>query len=207
VDASNVRYHALPEADRALLPNSRRRGGNYVGSYPSELVDRLFVRQGDITLERVDAIVNAANPSLLGGGGVDGSIHRAAGPGLLEECRRLGGCGHGEARITGAYNLPSRHVIHTPGPVYRDGSSGEQEILRASYHNSMSLVKEYGLRSVAFPAISTGVYGYPAVEACKVAVTTVLDFMLGTGYRADIYFVLFDNSNFSIYKNYIESLR
>ncbi len=178
-----------------------------MGSYPLELIDRLHVRRGDITLQRVDAIVNAANPSLLGGGGVDGAIHRAAGPGLLEECRRLGGCRHGEARITGAYNLPSRYVIHTPGPVYRGGSSGERNILRDSYYNSMSLAKEYGLVSVAFPAISTGVYGYPAGEACEVAVTTVLDFMHTTGYQADIYFILFDNKNYTIYTNYIESLR
>ena len=178
-----------------------------MGSYPSELVDRLFVRQGDITQASVDAIVNAANPSLLGGGGVDGAIHRAAGPGLLEECRRLGGCAHGEARITGAYNLPSRYVIHTPGPVYRGGSSGERDVLRASYYNSMSLAKEYCLGSLAFPAISTGVYAYPAAEACEVAVTTVLDFMHTTGYQADIYFILFDTNIFTIYKKYIESLR
>jgi O-acetyl-ADP-ribose deacetylase (regulator of RNase III) len=178
-----------------------------VASYPPKLIDRLFVRRGDITLERVDAIVNAANPSLLGGGGVDGAIHRAAGPGLLDECRRIGGCNPGEARITGAYNLSARHIIHTPGPVYRGGSSGEREILRASYANSMTLVKEYSLRSVAFPAISTGVYGYPAADACEVAVRTVLDFMLDTGYLADVYFILYDSINYTIYNNFIESLR
>lgn len=178
-----------------------------MASYPPKLIDRLFVRQGDITLERADAIVNAANPSLLGGGGVDGAIHRAAGPGLLDECRRIGGCNPGEARITGAYNLSARHVIHTPGPVYRGGSSGEREILRASYANSMALVKEYSLLSVAFPAISTGVYGYPAADACEVAVRTVLDFMLDTGYLADVYFILYDSINYTIYNNFIESLR
>ena len=178
-----------------------------MASYPPKLIDRLFVRRGDITLERVDAIVNAANPSLLGGGGVDGAIHRAAGPGLLDECRRIGGCNPGEARITGAYNLSARHVIHTPGPVYRGGSSGEREILRASYANSMTLVKEYSLLSVAFPAISTGVYGYPAADACEVAVRTVLDFMLDTGYLVDVYFILYDSINYTIYNSFIESLR
>ncbi len=178
-----------------------------MNSYSSELLDRLFVRQGDITHERVDAIVNAANPSLLGGGGVDGAIHRAAGPGLLEECRRIGGCRHGEARITGAYSLPARHVIHTPGPVYKDGASGERETLRSSYRNSMDLVKRHGLRSVAFPAISTGVYGYPAAEACGVAVHAVLDFMAEDGYAVDVYFILFDTINFSIYLKYLEALR
>ena len=178
-----------------------------MASYPPKLIDRLFVRQGDITLERADAIVNAANPSLLGGGGVDGAIHRAAGPGLLDECRRIGGCNPGEARITGAYNLSARHVIHTPGPVYRGGSSGEREILRASYANSMALVKEYSLLSVAFPAISTGVYGYPAADACEVAVRTVLDFMLDTGYLVDVYFILYDSINYTIYNKFIESLR
>ncbi len=178
-----------------------------MASYPSELLERLYIRQGDITREHVDAIVNAANPSLLGGGGVDGAIHRAAGPGLLEECRLLGGCRHGEARITGGHKLPSRYVIHTPGPVYRGGSSGERETLRASYRNSMELAMEHGLHSVAFPAISTGVYGYPAEEACEIAVRTVLDFMAETGCRMNVYFILFDNNNFSIYSSFIERLR
>ncbi|HSV96096.1 MAG TPA: O-acetyl-ADP-ribose deacetylase [Spirochaetota bacterium] len=178
-----------------------------MNSYPSELLDRLFVRQGDITRERVDAIVNAANPALLGGGGVDGAIHRAAGPGLLEECRRIGGCRHGEARITGGYNLSARHVIHTPGPVYKDGASGERETLRSSYRTSMDLAMHNGLRSIAFPAISTGVYGYPAAEACEVAVYAVLDFMAETGHMIDVYFILFDNNIYYIYSNFIEALR
>ncbi len=182
-------------------------GVRAVASSSSELLDRLFVRRGDITRERVDAIVNAANPSLLGGGGVDGAIHRAAGPGLLEECRRLGGCRHGEARITGGHKLPSRHVIHTPGPVYKDGASGEHETLRSSYRNSLDLAMRHGLRSIAFPAISTGVYAYPPEEACEVAVKTVLNFMAETGYRIDVYFVLFDDTNFSTYSAYIGSLR
>jgi len=176
-------------------------------AYGKELLSRIRVKTGDITREDVDAIVNAANPSLLGGGGVDGAIHRAAGPELLTECRTLGGCAHGEARITKGYRLKARHVIHTPGPVYRNGKSGESEILRSSYHNSMNLAKEHGLKSIAFPAISTGVYGYPRKEACGVAFSTVLDFMRETGYIMDVVFVLFDADNYHLYTEYLEKLK
>ena len=172
----------------------------------TQLKQYLHAKQGDITREDTDAIVNAANPSLLGGGGVDGAIHRAAGPGLLEECRKLGGCRHGEARITGGHNLKARFVIHTPGPVYRNGKSGEKEILINSYRNSMKLALENRLESISFPAISTGVYGYPRMEACEVAVNTVLDFMKENKYTPHIYFVLFDRENFELYKNYIEKV-
>lgn len=172
----------------------------------NNLLSHIHVKQGDITKEPVDAIVNAANPSLLGGGGVDGAIHRAAGPGLLEECRKLGGCRHGEARITGGYDLKARHVIHTPGPIYKDGLQGEKETLRNSYLNSMELAREYKLKSIAFPAISTGVYSYPKEEACELAVNTVLGFMKTNEYLIDVYFVLFDSSNFNIYTQYINKL-
>lgn len=175
--------------------------------YPAELTARIVVKQGDITAEDVDAIVNAANPSLLGGGGVDGAIHRAAGSGLLQECRMLGGCQHGEARITGGYNLKARHVIHTPGPVYRGGNKGEREILASSYYNSMRLAKENNLASISFPAISTGIYGYPKDEACEVAVTTVLDFMKSEKFIIDVYFVLFDKENAALYTAYLGSLK
>lgn len=170
----------------------------------THLKQNLHVKQGDITRENTDAIVNAANPSLLGGGGVDGAIHRAAGPGLLEECRKLGGCKHGEARITGGHNLKARFVIHTPGPVYKNGKSGEKEILANSYLNCMKLALENRLDSIAFPAISTGVYGYPRQEACEVAVNTVLEFMIEKNYAPQVYFVLFDSENYKIYKDYIE---
>jgi len=172
----------------------------------TEALSHIHVRQGDITRETADAIVNAANPSLLGGGGVDGAIHHAAGPGLLEECRTLGGCRPGEARITGGYNLKARYVIHTPGPVYRDGRHGEPEILKNSYLNSLEIARSKNLKSIAFPAISTGVYGYPLGPACETAVQTVIEFMITTGYVIDVYFIIYDNDNFSIYNNYISSL-
>jgi O-acetyl-ADP-ribose deacetylase (regulator of RNase III) len=142
------------------------------------IADRVRVVEGDITLLDVDAIVNAANSSLLGGGGVDGAIHRAAGPGLLAECRGLGGCPTGEARITRGHGLPARHVIHTVGPVYRQHDPAEAErLLRSCYTESLRLAGEAGLETIAFPGISTGVYGYPKAEACDAAVHAVTSWL------------------------------
>jgi O-acetyl-ADP-ribose deacetylase (regulator of RNase III) len=131
----------------------------------------------DITTLDVDAIVNAANEALLGGGGVDGAIHRAAGPCLAEECRKIGGCPTGEARLTGGYDLPARQVIHTVGPVWQGGGAGEADLLAACYRNCLALAGENGIQSIAFPSISTGVYGYPVVAAARIALAAVAEYL------------------------------
>ena len=143
----------------------------------SDLKRRMEVAEGDITKLDVDAIVNAANTSLLGGGGVDGAIHRAAGPELLAECRGIGGCSTGEARLTKGYRLKARHVIHAVGPVWHGGKKGEDGLLASAYRNSLEIAHREGLESVAFPAISTGVYAFPLERATKIAVATVADFL------------------------------
>jgi len=149
---------------------------------------RIEALETDITSLAVDAIVNAANPSLLGGGGVDGAIHRAAGPQLLAECARLGGCPTGEARITAGYRLPARYVVHTVGPVWRGGTAREPELLAACYRNSLALAAHHGARSIAFPAISCGAYGYPLHAAVAIAVREVRAF---TAVRVDVRHVIF----------------
>lgn len=158
------------------------------------------VQEGDITRLAVDAVVNAANRSLLGGGGVDGAIHRAAGPGLLEECRGLGGCETGRAKITAGHGLPARHVIHTVGPVWSGGASGEAELLAGCYRSSLELARERELGSVAFPAISTGVYRFPLEEATEVAVRTVQAFLSENGHPREVVFVPFGEEAAAVYE-------
>jgi O-acetyl-ADP-ribose deacetylase (regulator of RNase III) len=162
-------------------------------------LERIAVVEGDITRQKVDAIVNAANSSLLGGGGVDGAIHRAAGPGLLAECRKLNGCPTGEAKITGGYNLPARWVIHTVGPIWRGGNHHEDELLAQCYRNSFALVKEYDIRTVAFPSISTGAYGFPMERAARIAVTEVKDFLQKDDSVEQVYLVCYGQKAYDIH--------
>jgi O-acetyl-ADP-ribose deacetylase len=161
--------------------------------------------QGDITKLEVDAIVNAANSRLAGGGGVDGAIHRAGGPAIMAECRTIGDCPTGEAVITTAGNLPAQYVIHTVGPVYRGGFSGEAKLLHNAYANSLGLAEKQGLKSIAFPSISTGVYGYPVEEASKIAIRTVTGHLRGQTGMKKVIFVLFSGHDFDVYKMNIQA--
>jgi len=162
--------------------------------------ERIVLVEGDITQQRVDAIVNAANTTLLGGGGVDGAIHRAAGPGLLDECRKVGGCPTGEARITRGCNLPAKWVIHTVGPVWHGGDSREEELLANCYRNSLQLAEKNGVTSVAFPSISTGAYGFPLEPAARIAVAETRRFLETAGSVQRVVFVTFGKTATQVYR-------
>ncbi len=162
--------------------------------------------EADITTLRVDAIVNAANPDLLGGGGVDGAIHRAAGPALLDDCRGLGGCPTGEARITGGHGLPARHVIHAVGPVWRGGGEGEDGLLAGCYRRALELAAAHGLASIAFPAISTGVYRFPADRAAGIALGTVADFLAVNDLPERVVFCCFGAASATAHRDALAAL-
>jgi O-acetyl-ADP-ribose deacetylase (regulator of RNase III) len=161
--------------------------------------DKISVFKGDITLQKVDAIVNAANNSLLGGGGVDGAIHQAAGPGLLEECRRMNGCPTGEARITGGHNLPARWVIHTVGPVWHGGNDGEAETLAMCYRNCLEVAHRHGIKTIAFPSISTGAYGFPIEPASRIAVREVKSILERNESIEKVVYVCFNQTTYDCY--------
>ena len=162
--------------------------------------------EGDITLQKVDAIVNAANTTLLGGGGVDGAIHRAGGPSILQECKKIGGCATGDAVITGGGNLPARHVIHTVGPVWHGGSHGEPALLASAYAKSLALAAARTLTSIAFPSISTGAYGYPLDQAADIALGAVLEHLSGSTTLSIVRFVLFNRMTCEAYTNALMEL-
>ena len=169
--------------------------------------NRIELIDSDITKLRVDAIVNAANNSLLGGGGVDGAIHRAAGSALLEECKKLHGCATGEAKITKGYNLPAEYVIHTVGPVWHNGTSGEDDLLASCYQKSFKLAREYDLRSIAFPAISTGVYGFPKQRAAGIAIRETLKELAQNNSLLQVFFVCFNNETRIAYEEALQQWR
>jgi O-acetyl-ADP-ribose deacetylase len=164
------------------------------------------VIQGDITTLKVDAIVNAANESLLGGGGVDGAIHAAAGPDLLDECRKVGPCPTGEARLTGGYNLPAKYVIHTVGPVWRGGTHGEDELLASCYRHSLSLALRHHVKTIAFPAISTGAFGFPLQRAATIAANETERFLRSEGKPEKVYFVCFEPQAFDVYSKSVRAI-
>ena len=163
--------------------------------------ENITIVKGDITKLDADTIVNAANESLLGGGGVDGAIHRAAGPELLEECRKLNGCPTGKAKLTEAYRLPAKYVIHTVGPIWAGGNSGEPGLLASCYRNSLNLAEDNGLKSIAFPSISTGVYGYPFAEACEIAITEIQEFLNESGAQIRVILVTHSQNDFDTYRS------
>lgn len=166
----------------------------------------LSLTKGDITREETEAIVNAANTRLAGGGGVDGAIHRAGGPRIMEECRKIGGCPTGSAVITTGGNLKAKYVIHAVGPIYRGGDKGEAELLASAYRKSLEIAKEKGIGSVSFPSISTGAYGYPIKEASRIALKTVIEFLRENKAPSLVRFVLFSESDFEVYKEALKEI-
>lgn len=166
----------------------------------------LSLIQGDITKQKTEAIVNAANTTLLGGGGVDGAIHRAAGPELLEECKKLGGCETGDAKITKGYNLPAKYVIHTVGPVWQGGKKKERELLQSCYKRSLQVAEENNIKTISFPSISTGAYRFPVEEASRIALETVISYLKGDTKIEEVIFVLFDKNTYQIYENTLKEL-
>lgn len=172
-----------------------------------EIKERMQIVMGDITGQKVDAIVNAANNTLLGGGGVDGAIHRAAGPGLLNECRLLNGCETGKAKITKGYNLPAKYVIHTVGPVWYGGDNNEDQLLRNCYRNSLELAKKYNIETIAFPSISTGAYRFPFQRAAKIALQETYNFLKNDNTIKTVYFVCFGENALKIYQEEYKKLQ
>jgi O-acetyl-ADP-ribose deacetylase (regulator of RNase III) len=170
------------------------------------MLDRIDIIQGDIAAFEADAVVNAANKSLLGGGGVDGAIHYAAGPELLEECRTLGGCETGEAKITKGYKLPAKHVIHTPGPIWKGGDRDEDALLANCYRNCLALAAEHGVKTIAFPSISTGAYAFPVERAAKIALTTVRDVLAGGCPVERVTFVCYTRADLATYRKAFSKL-
>lgn len=170
-------------------------------------MNRIKIVRGDITKQQADAIVNAANCSLLGGGGVDGAIHRAAGPELLAECRTLNGCETGKAKITGGYRLSARYVIHTPGPVWHGGGKGEEELLSSCYRSCLALASEHGCETLAFPSISTGVYRFPLEKAARIAMETIAGYLAGHPELREVSMVCFDEGTMAHYEKALAALK
>jgi O-acetyl-ADP-ribose deacetylase (regulator of RNase III) len=205
--------HKRPDANSRGVPRKRNHRGNPLDSESriagnfgkdttmTDLQNRIAVVEGDITKQQVDAIVNAANTTLLGGGGVDGAIHRAAGPELLEECRALGGCPTGQARITKGYRLPARWIIHTVGPVWRDGNHREDELLAGCYRNCFALAERHGIRTIAFLSISTGAYGFPVERAARIAARETRNFLSRNQTMEKVLLVCFGHKAFEIHES------
>ncbi len=171
-----------------------------------DLSDRIDILKGDITVLEVDMIVNAAHKSLLGGGGVDGAIHRAAGPGLVAECRALGGCPTGEVRLTGGHNLRARYIVHAVGPIYQDGRQGEPDLLRSCYEGALRLAEQHEVQAIAFPCISTGAYGYPKEEASQIAVETVVNWLTEHKAPRQVIFCCFEPIDAKLYRKRLDAI-